>query len=112
PLGIRLAVEDPAHEGAAIGRLTALNTIGGIAGAIGIGFLGLPRCGMAISAQALAGIGVLAAVIAWLALGRTALLRRAAAAALAVVAWVAIPRVLDTRIPADLLGPRELLVGF
>jgi spermidine synthase len=112
PLGIRLAVADPARAGAAFGRLTALSTIGGIAGALGVGFVGLPRFGMAASAQALAAIGVLAAIAAWLALAEGRVLRRLAAAALAGAAWIAIPRALGTSLPADLLGPRELLVGF
>src|SRR5207249_418742 len=45
PLAVRLAVKDPELAAFGAGRISMLNTLGGIAGALGAGFLGLPRLG-------------------------------------------------------------------
>lgn len=109
PLAARIAVANPARAAAGVGRLVALNTAGGIAGSLVTGFGLLPLAGLAAAAVALTGLAVGGGIIAWLAGGvRTP--SRIAAAAAAVLAWLAIPAAFGTRVPHDhLAGGAEVL---
>ena len=111
PLAIRMVLDDPRQAGAGAGRMTAINTLGGIIGALLIGFLGLPHLGTAASAQLLAAISVASGALAWWTLtDRRPLLRVATGAA--AVAWLVIPWAIGTRVPADFLAPRSRLVDW
>jgi len=102
PLLARWAVRDPALAGADVGRLTALNLAGGIAGSLGFAFLALPRLGLFPATRWLTAASLAMGVAAWLLFAK----RRAAAAlaaAAAVALWVALPAWLPTRVPDDFL---------
>jgi Flp pilus assembly protein TadD len=85
--------------------------LGGIAGALLIGFVTLPRLGLQTSLLVTTGVSVAAGCAAWWWLDRDAgTARRAIAIAVCVAAWLALPRLLATRIPQDLLAaPHELI---
>ena len=114
PLAVKLASRDGGDAARTVGRLAALNTVGGILGSLAAGFWLLPRLGMAVSLQAVTGLSVLAAVLALLLLDRptggAARLRRLAVAALAAATWALLPRMLPASLPDDYLrGSGSLL---
>lgn len=111
PLAVRMAVSDPALAGRGLGRVTSLNTLGGIAGALLAGFALLPRMGLQAGMEITTAIGILAGFGAWTLLPparpRAGLV---AAMALVALAWFAIPRFTGTRVPADFLASGADLV--
>ena len=112
PLAMRMVLDDPRLAAAGVGRMSAVNTVGGIAGSLVAGFWLLPGPGMAASLRILTLLGVLGAVIAWLGLCRGRKALRLGAAAVILAAWFAVPPLTDSRLPADLLAPRERLIDF
>lgn len=115
PLASRLALADASLAAATVGRLTALNTLGGIAGSLAIGFFVLPGLGIAAAARSVTGLGLASGLAAWLLLAEGGPRRRLALAAIglaAVAAWAALPGLLGARLPADYLGSREQLVAY
>ena len=111
PLAVRMVVSDAALAGVGVGRIAAVNTLGGIVGSLAVGFAALrvaqadaerhdherreraDRC-LRLVALAERGRG------------------RAAIAALAsLLAWLAIPRLLPTRVPDDYLADGDRLVA-
>ncbi len=116
PLAIRMVLHDPALSAARVGRLTALNTLGGIVGSLLIGFAVLPLLGLAPAVRVVTGFGLASGIAAWLLLDRgAARARRAAlagAAVLAAAAWLVVPLASRTRLPADFLGARGELVDY
>ena len=113
PLAVRMVVDDPLLAGVGAGRMTALNTIGGIAGSLVIGFVALPRLGVQTSLLLTTGLAVASGCAAWWRLDRTARpATRAAAAFACALAWLALPPLLGTRIPQDLLAAPHELVDY
>ena len=113
PLAVRLVVGEVAKATAGTGRMAALNTLGGVLGSLLIGFACLPFWGLEKSLLLVTGVSLATGCIAWVALGRAgSLLVRSAAVGLAVLVWLAIPRLWGTRVPADFLGERDSLVAF
>jgi len=113
PLANRMVLDDPALSAASVGRMTALNTVGGIVGSLLVGFAGLPLLGLAASLRLVTGIGLLGGLAAWLLLDRRrGLPVHLTLSGACLAAWFAIPAVQGTRIPADFLAPREQLVDF
>jgi spermidine synthase len=110
PLAVRMVVSDPALAGAGTGRLLALNTLGGIAGSLLVGWVLLPRVGLFASLLTVSGTSLACGVAACVALERSRAARALAAVALAV--WLALPFATGTRLPDDFLaGPGETLVA-
>jgi len=100
PLLVRLAAAEPASLGAAVGRVSAANTAGGIAGALSAPFLLLPTLGPGLSVLACAAAN---AALAAVFLAADAPLGRAAARALPAglaLLLAAIPLGLAPRGPA------------
>ena len=113
PLAVRLAVKDPELAAFGAGRISMLNTLGGIAGALGAGFLGLPRLGLQVTTTVLTATSLVTGFAFWTLLQRTGSLRtRGLAIGASLVAWFAIPLLSGTRLPADFLADRESLVDF
>ncbi|MFH1841783.1 MAG: fused MFS/spermidine synthase [bacterium] len=113
PLANRLVLDNPALSAPSVGRMTAINTVGGIAGSLAVGFFGLPLFGLALSVRAITGLGLLTGITAWLLLpqgGRRSV--RLVLAVLGVAGWIILPQLLDTRLPADFLATRESLVDY
>ena len=93
--------------------MAALNTLGGVLGSLLVGFAGLPFWGLEKSLLLVTGMSIATGCAAWIALDRSgSLWFRSAAVAFSVLVWLAIPRLWETRIPADFLGDRDTLVAF
>lgn len=120
PLANRLVLEDPRLAAARVGRLTALNTLGGIAGSLLAGFFILPQLGLAAGVRIITLIGLMAGLTALWALtpaaGKSPLVRlgavRLGISAAALAAWFLIPALGATRLPADYLAAGGRLVDF
>jgi spermidine synthase len=120
PLGIRMLVENPALTSVGVGRLVALNTLGGILGALAVGFAGLPVLGMQTTLSILTGMSVAIGIGAWLLLdeqvaqkrGAAANARKSALVSASIALWILAPRVLTTRIPQDHLADSATLVDY
>ena len=111
PLAVRMVVDQPAESGVGVGRMTALNTLGGIAGSLIVGFLVLPLLGLQLTLLLTTGTSLAIGFAAWLLLERTvAPLARYVLIVLAVSIWVAIPLLAGTRLPADFLAGHGHLV--
>jgi len=75
--------------------------------------VGLPVWGLTASLRMLTALALTSGFVAWLALDRTTPLRlRLGLVILASAVWFVLPPVLDTRLPADFLAPREQLVDY
>ena len=111
PIGIRLANSSASGIGAEVGRLSALNTFGGIAGSLLIGFLILPRLGLENAVALTSVCSVAAGFLVWAKLERGRLLENRVAWILVVaLAFVGIRMssnsmfIQRTRIPFDMLS--------
>jgi spermidine synthase len=111
PLAIRAVAASGGALAGHVGRMSALNTLGGIAGSVAAGFVGLPRLGLQTSALVATALSVATGIGAWLlfASGRPRV-RDLAFPALAGGAWLALPLLLETRVPADYLADGGVLV--
>jgi spermidine synthase len=113
PVAVRLVVDDPALAGAGVGRLAAIQTLGGILGSLAIGFVALPRFGLAAALALTTGASLLAGAAAWLLLERgTRLAPRAAAVAGCVALWAALVLPAGARLPAAFLAGGGELVDY
>ena len=118
PLAIRLILDDPRRSSRIVGRMTAVNILGGILGSLLAGFYLLPVHGLAFSTQAVSLAGVVSGSLALLCLDRRGpMFRRGALARTLVVpaallVWLLLPRLANTDLPADYLAPRGALVDF
>lgn len=112
PLATRMVLDDPRLAGITVGRLTAINTFGGIAGSIVAGFYLIPLVGLHNSVLLTTGMSLCIGYLAWLLVDRAVLLRtKFLLAALSFVAWVAIPASIGTRLPDDFLAHGKTLVA-
>ena len=113
PLAVRMVVEDISSASIGTGRMAAINTLGGIFGALVVGFVCLPAFGLKISLLFITGVSLATGFATWMWLDRSlSLLFRGAAVAISTLIWIGIPFVTGTRIPADFLGERGGLVAF
>ena len=115
PLANRLVLHDPAQSSASVGRMTALNTLGGIIGSLTVGFLILPDLGLAASVKIITGLGLATATAALLLLeplsGRARGLRLGLSGG-SVILWLAIPLMTGTSLPSAFLGRAGHLLDF
>lgn len=113
PLAVRMVVADISSASIGTGRMAAINTLGGIFGALVIGFVCLPAFGLKISLLLITGVSLATGFVAWMWLDRnSSLLFRGAAVVISILTWIGIPFVTGTRIPDDFLGERGSLVAF
>jgi len=109
PLANRLVLADAAGSAAGVGRMTALNTVGGILGSLVVGFAVLPHLGMDLGVRLLAGFALVAGGAAlWLAGGGRTI--RAAGCVAAVAAAYGLPALTGIRLPDAHLAPAGQLV--
>ena len=113
PLAVRMVVEDASAASGGTGKIAAGTTLGGTAGALAIGFVGLPFFGLESSLLFITGTSLAVGFAAWIWLDRTSTLTvKAAFIGLFSCVWLGVFCLLPTRIPADFLGEREELVDF
>ena len=110
PLAIRFVVSEPSHAGVSVGRMVALNTLGGIIGSLLVGFIFLPNTGMALTLKWTTGVGLLAGVGSWMLLDTSTL--RLWLVIGSAFCWLAIPYVMPTDLPRDYLNQDNNLVAF
>ena len=114
PLANRLVISDPASAAASVGRMTALNTLGGIVGSLAVGFFLLPA-GSGRGGEIITGVGLVTGVAALLLLepvsGKSRHLRLGLAAGGAAL-WLVIPLLTGTDLPASFLGRSGKLLDF
>jgi spermidine synthase len=113
PLAIRMVVSEPKLAGVGVGRMSALNTFGGILGSLVMGFIALPMIGIQSSLVIITGMSLFIGLCALVLLERNVkvFIRLGVIAAGAVV-WVGIGFFSNTKLPADYLGLRYELVDF
>ena len=115
PLANRLALRDPALSASSVGRMTALNTLGGIVGSLVVGFFILPGLGLAAGVKIITGVGLITGVAALLLLeptsGRSRNLRLGLAGG-GVALWLAIPLLTGVSLPASFLGRSGRLLDY
>jgi spermidine synthase len=104
PLGIRMVLDDPAFAGVSVGKLSALNTVGGIAGSLTVGFVLLPLLGQQSTLLFTTGLSLAGGLVAWIMLDRNfpATLRWSATLT-SLIVWLVLPIASGTRLPADFL---------
>jgi spermidine synthase len=109
PLAVRMVVEDPALAGIGVGRLAAMNTLGGIVGSLVVGFVFLPGLGHQGTLLFTTGLSLSVGLAAWILLDRRSSPGvRAAFAGAALLVWLVLPSATGTQLPADfLLQPRS-----
>ena len=112
PAALRLVAASPRMVGLDVGRLVALNTLGGILGSLLAGFVLLPHAGLQTSLLVISGCGLAGALAALLTLPPARNRWRFGAAAVLGLAWLAIPVTATVRVPADYLAPRALLEAW
>ena len=113
PLAVRMVVEDPSTASLGVGKMAAVNTVGGILGSLSVGFVGLPVLGLQTSLLCLTGVSLIVGFVAWIWLARDQSWRlRGGAIAVAAGVWLAVPHLTGTRIPADFLAQGGELLAF
>ena len=113
PLAVRMVVKEASAASGGTGKIAAVNILGGIAGALAVGFVGLPFFGLESSLLFITGTSLAVGFAAWIWLDRTSTLAvKAAFTGLFSCVWFGVPYLMDTRIPADFLSEREELVDF
>jgi len=108
PLANRLVVDDAARSPADVGRMTALNTLGGILGSLVVGFGILPHLGLHAGVRLVTACALIAGAIAH-GLAEGPRLRRAAVIAGALVLATGIPAATGVRLAE--LGYRTLVMS-
>lgn len=126
PLANRIVISDPEHAGDLVGRMTALNILGCVAGSLVTGFLLLPEYGLDASLYASTGAALTAALLAMGASfalkpparikARPAATPRPMTSAAFVTAcaglWLLMPHVSPVHIPNDYIASPDALVDF
>jgi spermidine synthase len=113
PLAYRLVATDAENSGRDFGRLTAVNTIGGIAGSLLVGFYLLPAIGMYATLMYLTVISMAigTGTLFFFADGITRV-RRGMIAGGAVTVWLGVALFSGSRLPADFLAGKKQLIEF
>jgi spermidine synthase len=113
PLAIRLVVRQPDHAGIGVGRMSAINTVGGISGSLAVGFLALPLLGLYKSVIMTTGMSLCIGFVAVLFLNKTVHFAiKSVIIGVTLIAWIAIPKLTETRLPGDFLAERSKLIDF
>jgi spermidine synthase len=112
PVAVRMALRDPRLAPAGVGRLVAINTVGGIVGSLLAGFVLLPWLGLAGGARVVTGFGVVAGIVALLCGGRRTGRTSGLLAGGLAAAWIAAAVLPPARVPADYLAPAAELVAW
>ncbi len=113
PLAIRMVLAAPQDAGPVVGRMTALNIVGGIAGSLTAGFVILPVAGMHATLLLTTGLAMAVGITAWLTLDDTlAKMQRWGLALCSVSFALLVLRSSDTTLPRDFLTRGDELVDY
>jgi spermidine synthase len=112
PLAMRMVTSDSRRYGKHIGALVSVNTAGGIAGALGVGFVLLPSIGMQATLMLLTNISILAGVCALLfATAAYPFAARAVFCGSGLVVWSLVWMFAGIRLPDAFLGRSGSLIA-
>ncbi len=113
PLAIRMVVRNPLYAGMGVGKMTAINTLGGVFGSLGIGFLSIPVLGIQKSILLTTGISMSAGIIVVLFSNKNYMsVLKISLSILSLLLWCAIPVITGTHLPKDFLAGENELVDF
>ena len=113
PLAIRMVVRNPLYAGIGTGKMTAVNTLGGVCGSLCIGFVSIPVLGIQKSILLTTGISVCAGIIAVLFINKQyKSVYKISISILSLLLWCAIPVITGTHLPKDFLAGENKLVDF
>lgn len=113
PLAARLVTHQTDEIAATVGWLTAINTFGGLAGSLLIGFGSLPAFGLHSTVLLTTAASVFGGLVTWWWVERQMSRRtKFSLSAIACGLWLLIPLASDTRLPADFLATADKLVEF
>ena len=111
PVAATLATRRADDAAAGVGWLAALNTCGGVAGSLLIGFGGIPILGLHATVLLTTAISVVAALLAWWWIDQQLTSRtRISLSVIACGLWLLVPLASDTGMPADFLTAPNRLV--
>jgi len=113
PVAYRLVAANPVNSGRDFGFLTAVSTLGGIAGSLLVGFYLLPTTGMYATLIILTCISLMIGTYSIFAFADgITLLRRVIIASGATAVWMGIVLSSDTMLPADFLAGKRPMIEF
>ncbi len=113
PLANRLVITHPHQAGVGVGKMAAINTLGGILGSLSIGFIILPLVGLYRSIVLSTGISIAIGIIAITLLNKTVhTALKALIIGLPLILWLTIPLITGTKLPADFLAEKAELIDF
>lgn len=111
PLAVRMVVRRATEASSGVGRMAALNTLGGIAGSLFAGFWALPRLGLQGSLHLFTAVSVVTGMAAWLVpASDRRLVVRGLISGVVAIGWAVFPALAGTRVPEDFLAPAGTLV--
>ena len=111
PLAVRMVVHRASEAASGVGRMAALNTLGGIAGSLFAGFLAMPQLGLQGSLHLFTAVSVVTGMAAWLVpASDRRLAGRALICGVIAIGWGVSPALAGTRVPEDFLAPKGQLV--
>ncbi len=112
PLAIRLSTHTAEHTTRVAGNLLAVNTLGGILGALSVGFIGIPFFGTEKSLLFITGANLAIGISAWFCLDQKHRAFSYAATPIAILIYLGIPHYTQTQIPADFIGEGRDLIAY
>ncbi|MCU0962281.1 MAG: fused MFS/spermidine synthase [Pirellulaceae bacterium] len=113
PLAVRLIVHNASETGSGVGRMGAVNMVGGIAGSLLAGFAALPWLGLQTTLFLTTGLSLFIGIVAWWTLKPGPSWRvRFSWAAISVLLWAAVPYFCRTQLPQDFLATEGTLVDY
>jgi len=113
PLAVRMVIRDPSLASVGVGRMAAINTMGGIAGSLAVGFLILPMMGLHKGILLTTGMSLLIGFSTLLMLEHAVrYFVKHIIVFISLMAWVGVPLLFGTRLPEDFLAERDELVEF
>jgi len=113
PLAIRMVVGEPKLAGFGVGKMSALNTFGGISGSLVMGFAALPVIGIQKSLLMSTAISLFIGFCALILLEKQVkVFIRLAVTAVSIGAWVMLGFFSGTKLPEDFLGLHYKLIDF
>ncbi|MAB78745.1 MAG: hypothetical protein CMJ89_05260 [Planctomycetes bacterium] len=112
PLAVRMVVDQPRLASVGVGRMTAINTFGGIAGSLLAGFFLLPVLGLQASVRVTTGLSLVLGFSAWIFIdGDQDRFKKVLLGVASVALWVGLSMFSGTRIPHDFLSrPNDVVV--
>ncbi|MFC1891734.1 fused MFS/spermidine synthase [Thermodesulfobacteriota bacterium] len=113
PLAIRMVTSRTNTAAFKVGKMSAVNTAGGISGSLAMGFIIFPILGIYKSLLISTGISLILGFSALIFLDRP--FRRrfiVPVITISIIVWYGIPSLTNTKLPEDFLGESEILVDF